>query len=83
MNAVTVIAYLIAIAIPAFTVYLFVMLDVFGTGKPSTLLFCGAWGAFGAFSLAWLINNSVMDWGVDYEHASPRPSSKKSSRPWC
>jgi RsiW-degrading membrane proteinase PrsW (M82 family)/CRP-like cAMP-binding protein len=67
MNAVTVIAYLIGIAIPAFTVYLFVMLDVFGTGKPSTLLLCGAWGAFGAFPLAWLINNTVMDWGMTYE----------------
>jgi RsiW-degrading membrane proteinase PrsW (M82 family)/CRP-like cAMP-binding protein len=67
MNAVTLIAYFIAIAIPAFTVYLFVMLDVFGTGKPSTLLMCGAWGAIGAFSLAWLINNTVMDFGVTYE----------------
>jgi RsiW-degrading membrane proteinase PrsW (M82 family)/CRP-like cAMP-binding protein len=67
MSAVTVIAYLIGIAIPAFTVYLFVMLDVFGTGKPSTLLLCGAWGAFGAFPLAWLINNTVMDWGMTYE----------------
>jgi RsiW-degrading membrane proteinase PrsW (M82 family)/CRP-like cAMP-binding protein len=67
MNAVTVIAYLIGIAIPAFTVYLFVMLDVFGTGKPSTLLLCGAWGAFGAFPLAWLINNTVMNWGMTYE----------------
>jgi RsiW-degrading membrane proteinase PrsW (M82 family)/CRP-like cAMP-binding protein len=67
MNAVTVIAYLIGIAIPAFTVYLFVMLDVFGTGKPSTLLLCGAWGTFGAFPLAWLTNNTIMDWGISYE----------------
>jgi RsiW-degrading membrane proteinase PrsW (M82 family)/CRP-like cAMP-binding protein len=66
VNAVTVIAYLIALAVPAFTVYVFVTLDVFGTGKPSTLLLCGVWGAFGAFSLAWLINTSVMDRGVDY-----------------
>ncbi len=67
MNAVTLIAYFIAVAIPAFTVYLFIMLDVFGTGKPSTLLFCGAWGAFGAFFLAWLINNQVLESGVNYE----------------
>lgn len=67
MTAVTLIAYFIAIAIPAFTVYLFIMLDVFGTGKTSTILFCGAWGAFGAFFLAWMVNNTVSDWGVTYE----------------
>jgi RsiW-degrading membrane proteinase PrsW (M82 family)/CRP-like cAMP-binding protein len=67
MSVVTISAYFIAIAVPAFTVYLFVTLDVFGTGKPSTILLCGTWGATGAFGLAWLINNTVMDWGVTYE----------------
>jgi RsiW-degrading membrane proteinase PrsW (M82 family)/CRP-like cAMP-binding protein len=67
MSVVTISAYFIAIAVPAFTVYLFVTLDVFGTGKPSTILLCGTWGATGAFLLAWLVNNTVMDWGVTYE----------------
>lgn len=35
MTTVTLIAYVIAFAVPALTVYVFVVLDVFGTGKPS------------------------------------------------
>jgi RsiW-degrading membrane proteinase PrsW (M82 family)/CRP-like cAMP-binding protein len=67
MSAVTLIAYVIAIAIPAFTIYLFVLLDVFGTGKTSTILLCGGWGATGAFLLAWTINNAILDRGMAYE----------------
>ncbi|MBN1680885.1 MAG: PrsW family intramembrane metalloprotease [Anaerolineae bacterium] len=67
MDAVTIIAYVIAIAIPAFTVYLFVALDVFGTGKLSTILISGAWGASGAFLLAWTVNNAVLDQGIGYD----------------
>ncbi len=67
MNAVTLIAYIIAITIPVFTIYLFVLLDVFGTGKPSTILLCVGWGATGAFLLAWIINNAILDRGVTYD----------------
>jgi CRP-like cAMP-binding protein/RsiW-degrading membrane proteinase PrsW (M82 family) len=67
MEPVTIIAYIIAIAIPAFTVYVFFALDVFGTGKSSTILLCMAWGAIGAFLLAWMINNWILDQGLGYE----------------
>lgn len=67
MDAVTIIAYIIAVAIPAFTIYLFVALDVFGTGKPSTILMSLGWGAVGAFFLAWTLNNAVLDRGLDYD----------------
>jgi RsiW-degrading membrane proteinase PrsW (M82 family)/CRP-like cAMP-binding protein len=67
MTTVTIIAYFIAIAIPAFTVYLFIMLDVFGTGKPSTILMCFGWGATGAISLAWILNSAVLDQGIGYD----------------
>lgn len=68
MNAVTIIAYLIAIAIPAFTVYLFVALDIFGTGKFSTILLCLGWGAVGAYLLALTLNNATLHGlGVDYD----------------
>ncbi len=66
MDAATLIAYLIAIAIPAFTVYLFIALDVFGTGKMSTILLCLGWGAIGAFFLAYTINNAILDRGIGY-----------------
>lgn len=65
MDPVTIIAYTIAILIPAFVVYLFVALDVFGTGKTSTILLCVAWGAIVAYQIAVLINNAVVnDLGV-------------------
>jgi CRP-like cAMP-binding protein/RsiW-degrading membrane proteinase PrsW (M82 family) len=67
MNLVTIVAYIIAIAVPVFTIYLFVMLDIFGTGKLSTILLCVGWGAVGAFLLAWTINNAVLNRGLAYE----------------
>ncbi len=67
MDTVTLVAYIIAIAVPAFTIYLFVLLDVFGTGKPSTILMCAGWGAAGAFLAAWAINNALLDQGVAYK----------------
>ncbi len=67
MNTTTLVAYIIAMAIPAFTVYIFVMLDVFGTGKPSTILLCVGWGATGAFLLAWFINNAILDQGIQFD----------------
>ncbi|NDJ76925.1 MAG: PrsW family intramembrane metalloprotease [Chloroflexi bacterium] len=61
MDPVSIVAYLIAIAIPAFTVYLFIALDVFGTGKPSTIFACVAWGAVGAYLLALTFNSFMFE----------------------
>ncbi len=67
MNSVTLIAYGVAVAVPLLTVYVFVMLDVFGTGKASTILSCMGWGALGAFSLAYLLNTMLLERGLAYE----------------
>jgi RsiW-degrading membrane proteinase PrsW (M82 family)/CRP-like cAMP-binding protein len=67
MSAATIIAYIIAIGIPIFTVYLFIALDVFGTGKISTILWCMGWGAAGAFGLAYMLNTALLDEGLGYE----------------
>ena len=65
------IAYLIAIAIPALAIYLIFALDLFGTGKRSTILICVVWGVVGAFGLSFLINNQTSDWLVNnYEYSS-------------
>ena len=66
MSAVTLIGYFVALALPVLTIYLFVTLDVFGTGRPSTILWCAAWGALGAFFLAWGANSAVLARGVSY-----------------
>lgn len=56
MTAVSLISYTIVIIIPLFAFYLVFALDMFGTGKESTVGICLAWGAFGAFGLAYLLN---------------------------
>ncbi len=61
MYTVTIIAYLLTVAIPALSVYLIFALDLFGTGKRSTVLTSVAWGAVGAFGLAWVINNASIE----------------------
>lgn len=66
MEPVTLIAYGVAVAIPAFTLYLFVMLDIFGTGKVSTIGMSFVWGAVGAFGLAYVINSFFLDLGLRY-----------------
>ncbi len=66
MNTVTLVGYGVALALPALTIYLFVTLDVFGTGRPSTILLCASWGALGAFFLAWGVNSAVSARGVSY-----------------
>ncbi|HLY24939.1 MAG TPA: PrsW family glutamic-type intramembrane protease, partial [Aggregatilineales bacterium] len=58
----SVIAYIIAIAVPLFAIYMIFALDLFGTGKGSTVLIAFAWGALGAFTLALIINNWTNDW---------------------
>src|SRR5258708_30033 len=55
-----IISYLIAIAVPAFSIYMIFALDLFGTGKGSTVLIALAWGAIGAFGLAYLINSAIV-----------------------
>jgi CRP-like cAMP-binding protein/RsiW-degrading membrane proteinase PrsW (M82 family) len=67
MDPVTVVAYVIAIALPFFAVYLIWALDVFGTGKLSTILVCLGWGTLGAYSLAYLINTRVIALGLSYD----------------
>jgi CRP-like cAMP-binding protein/RsiW-degrading membrane proteinase PrsW (M82 family) len=51
------VAYLIAVAIPAMAAVLIFTLDLFGTVRRSTVLMCIAWGACGAFGLAYTLNN--------------------------
>ena len=58
MTSTEIIAYIISIAIPAFYIYIMFSLDTFGTSKRSMLLGSKAWGAFGAFSLAFIINTA-------------------------
>jgi len=67
MDPVTVVAYVIAIALPFFAVYLIWALDVFGTGKLSTILVCLGWGTLGAYGLAYLINTRVIALGLSYD----------------
>ncbi|MBI5931077.1 MAG: PrsW family intramembrane metalloprotease [Chloroflexi bacterium] len=52
MNFSTLIAYLIAIAIPTLTIYLFYAFDLYGTGRISTVLVSFGWGVVGAFGIA-------------------------------
>jgi RsiW-degrading membrane proteinase PrsW (M82 family)/CRP-like cAMP-binding protein len=61
MNVTTLVAYIIALAIPIFAIYLIQALDQFRTVKLNTLVLCVAWGAFGAFGLAYVINRGVID----------------------
>ncbi len=50
---------ILAVAIPAGFIYLIYLLDLYGTGKFSTVLVCVLWGATGAFALSWFFNNRV------------------------
>lgn len=61
---VTLTAYLIAIAIPLLTVYVFVTQDAFGTVDACTLLICLLWGAVGAYGLALAINSLTVRAGL-------------------
>jgi CRP-like cAMP-binding protein/RsiW-degrading membrane proteinase PrsW (M82 family) len=49
-------AYAIAICIPALAAYLIFSLDLFGTGKASTLAMSFFWGALGATAGAYVLN---------------------------
>jgi RsiW-degrading membrane proteinase PrsW (M82 family)/CRP-like cAMP-binding protein len=61
MNIPTLIAYLIALAIPIFAVYLIYALDLFRTSNINTLIVCMLWGAFGAFGIAYIVNKGLID----------------------
>lgn len=60
MDAVTIIAMIISVVVPAFAIYLIYLLDLFGTGKGNTVGICMAWGAIGSFGLAYLANTFIM-----------------------
>lgn len=60
MDIANLIAYLIAVAIPIFAIYLIYALDLFGTGKLSLVIICMTWGATFAFGLAYLINQQAI-----------------------
>lgn len=64
MLSTEIIAYLITITVPALTIYLLLVADVFDTGKGSTIGVALLWGAIGAFGIAYILNNAVTDsWG--------------------
>lgn len=60
INLPTLIAYLIALAIPLAALYIIRTLDLFGTTRLGTLILCMVWGAVGAFGLAYLINTTTL-----------------------
>jgi len=59
MEATKLISYIIALALPAMALYLIFALDLFGTGKFSTVLSSFVWGAVGAYLLSKALNNYV------------------------
>lgn len=67
MDATTLIAYLIAVTIPILAFYIVSALDLFGTGKWNTLGICMAWGALGAFSIAYGVNRFILLNAFGYE----------------
>lgn len=60
MSIGTLIAFVIALAIPLLALYIIRALDLFKSTRMSTLVLCMIWGAVGAFGLAYLINNQVL-----------------------
>lgn len=66
MTISTFVAFLVAIAIPVGAVYLIFTLDLFGTGKRSTILISLGWGAVGAFTLAYILNSTIITY-IGYE----------------
>lgn len=52
-----IVAYFIAVGIPALAAIMIFTMDLFGTVRRSTVLMCIGWGVFGAFALAYTLNN--------------------------
>lgn len=60
MNAITLAAYVIALAVPLLAFFLIRAVDLFKTSSPRTLAICALWGAVGAFGLAYAINDMTI-----------------------
>lgn len=60
MTVTQIVSYVITGAIPLLAVYILSTLDMFGTGKITTIFASFAWGLLGAFGLAYLINTYVL-----------------------
>ncbi len=54
-----VLAYAIALLVPAFAFYLIHALDLFKTSKATTILACALWGALIAYPLAMVVNGGL------------------------
>ncbi|MCS7071287.1 MAG: PrsW family intramembrane metalloprotease, partial [Anaerolinea sp.] len=55
-----IIAVIVALGVPLISLYIIRTLDLFGTTHLRTLIVCIIWGAVGAFSAAYLINNATL-----------------------
>ena len=67
MTLTILLTYFVNIAIPALAVYLIFALDLYGTGKRSTVLLCVAWGLIGAYGISDVVNNRVFLPRIGYE----------------
>lgn len=65
INLPTLIAYLVAIVIPVIAFLAIRALDLFGTSKWDTVITCALWGLFGAFGIAYIVNNQALQLLVD------------------
>lgn len=61
MSIETLIAYVIALAVPLFAIYLIHALDLFQTSNTRTLRICILWGATFAFGIAYVVNKGVIE----------------------
>lgn len=64
-----IIAYGIALLVPAVALYLMSLLDLYGTGKYETFFICMGWGATIAFGLSYTVNNFFID-AIGYEYVT-------------
>lgn len=69
MDSIKIVSYIIAAAIPALAIYLVFLLDLFGTGKFSTVLAALIWGALFAFNLSRFVNNQALG-SIGYENVT-------------
>lgn len=56
-----IVAYIIALLVPALALYLMSLLDLYGTGKYETFFICMGWGATIAFGLSYTVNTFFID----------------------
>ncbi len=68
-----VLAYLVSIIIPLMALYIIYLLDLFGTGKNTTVAFNWLWGLIGAFGLSYISNTAIMRaYDLEFEVISTR-----------